>query len=54
MVLVQIGLPLEGIGLVMGIDRFVDMFRTMINITGDAVCTLVIAKTEGEQLKEAI
>lgn len=54
MVLVQIGLPIEGIGLVMGIDRFVDMFRTMINITGDAVCTLVIAKTEGEQLKEAI
>lgn len=54
MVLVQVGLPLEGIGLVMGIDRFVDMFRTMINITGDAVCTLVIAKTEGEQLKEAI
>lgn len=51
MVLVQVGLPLEGIGLVMGIDRFVDMFRTMINITGDAVCTLVIAKTEGEQLK---
>lgn len=54
MVLVQVGLPLEGIGFVMGIDRFVDMFRTMINITGDAVCTLVIAKTEGEQLKEAI
>lgn len=51
MVLVQVGLPLEGIGLVMGIDRFVDMFRTMINITGDAVCTLVIARTEGEQLK---
>lgn len=51
MVLVQVGLPLEGIGLVMGIDRFVDMFRTMINVTGDAVCTLVIAKTEGEQLK---
>lgn len=51
MVLVQVGLPLEGIGLVMGIDRFVDMFRTMINITGDAVCTLVIARTEGEELK---
>lgn len=51
MVLVQVGLPLEGIGLVMGIDRFVDMFRTMINVTGDAVCTMVIAKTEGEQLK---
>lgn len=54
MVLVQVGLPLEGIGLVMGIDRFVDMFRTMVNITGDAVCTLVIAKSEGEELKEAI
>ena len=51
MVLVQVGLPLEGIGLVMGIDRFVDMFRTMVNVTGDAVCTLVIAKTEGEELK---
>ncbi|WP_300342890.1 MULTISPECIES: dicarboxylate/amino acid:cation symporter [unclassified Fusobacterium] len=51
MVLVQIGLPLEGIGLVMGIDRFVDMFRTMVNVTGDAVCTIVIAKTEGEELK---
>lgn len=51
MVLAQIGLPLEGIGLVMGIDRFVDMFRTMVNITGDAVCTLVIAKSEGENLE---
>ncbi|WP_291259913.1 dicarboxylate/amino acid:cation symporter [Fusobacterium sp.] len=51
MVLVQVGLPLEGIGLVMGIDRFVDMFRTMVNVTGDAVCTIVIAKTEGEELK---
>lgn len=53
MVLAQIGLPLEGIGLVMGIDRFVDMFRTMINITGDAVCTIVIARSEGEIIKEA-
>ena len=53
MVLAQVGLPLEGIGLVMGIDRFVDMFRTMINITGDAVCTLVIARSEGEVIKEA-
>lgn len=51
MVLVQVGLPLEGIGLVMGIDRFVDMFRTTVNVTGDAVCTLVIAKSEGEILE---
>ncbi|WP_035945493.1 dicarboxylate/amino acid:cation symporter [Fusobacterium perfoetens] len=51
MVLVQVGLPLEGIGLVMGIDRFVDMFRTTVNVTGDAVCTLVIAKSEKENIK---
>ena len=53
MVLAEVGLPMEGIGLVMGIDRFVDMFRTMINVTGDGVCTVVIAKSEGEQLKQA-
>ncbi|MGL6025388.1 MAG: dicarboxylate/amino acid:cation symporter, partial [Cetobacterium sp.] len=52
MVLQQVGLPLEGMALVMGIDRFVDMFRTVTNITGDAVCTLIIAKTEGELLDE--
>lgn len=52
MVLTEVGLPLEGMALVMGIDRFVDMFRTTVNITGDAVCTLIIAKTEGETLNE--
>ncbi|MGL4947415.1 MAG: dicarboxylate/amino acid:cation symporter [Cetobacterium sp.] len=54
MVLQQVGLPLEGMALVMGIDRFVDMFRTVTNITGDAVCTLIIAKTEGELLDEEV
>ncbi|MCJ8343627.1 MAG: dicarboxylate/amino acid:cation symporter [Cetobacterium sp.] len=48
MVLGEIGLPLEGIALIMGIDRFVDMFRTTVNITGDAICTLIIAKSENE------
>ncbi|MFA5576968.1 MAG: dicarboxylate/amino acid:cation symporter [Tissierellaceae bacterium] len=48
MVLQSVGLPLEGIGLIMGIDRLVDMGRTAVNITGDAVCTTVIAKQEGE------
>ncbi len=48
MVLQSIGLPLEGIGLIMGIDRLVDMGRTTINITGDAACTVIIAKKEGE------
>ncbi|MGL4391982.1 MAG: dicarboxylate/amino acid:cation symporter, partial [Fusobacteriaceae bacterium] len=50
MVLSAIGLPLEGIALLMGVDRLVDMFRTTINITGDAVCTLAVAKSEGETL----
>lgn len=52
MVLQSIGLPLEGIGLIMGIDRLVDMGRTTVNITGDAVCTVVIAKREGELNEE--
>lgn len=48
LVLQSIGLPLEGIGLIIGIDRLVDMARTVTNITGDAVCTAVIAYQEGE------
>ena len=48
MVLQSAGLPLEGIALIMGIDRLVDMGRTVVNITGDAVCTSIIAKQEGE------
>ncbi len=46
MVLQSVGLPLEGLGLIMGIDRLVDMGRTSINVTGDAVCTTIIAKME--------
>ncbi|SHK26598.1 Na+/H+-dicarboxylate symporter [Anaerobranca californiensis DSM 14826] len=48
MVLKSVGLPVEGIALIMGIDRLLDMSRTAINIMGDAVCTLIISKTEGE------
>ncbi|MDR5658338.1 dicarboxylate/amino acid:cation symporter [Serpentinicella sp. ANB-PHB4] len=48
MVLQSVGLPIEGVALIMGIDRLLDMSRTAVNITGDAVCTTVIAKTEGE------
>lgn len=46
MVLVQVGLPVEGIGIILGIDRILDMCRTVINIMGDAVCTLIVAKSE--------
>lgn len=46
MVLVSVGLPIEGIALIMGIDRILDMMRTAVNITGDAVCTTIIADQE--------
>lgn len=46
MVFNSVGLPLEGIALIMGIDRILDMARTAVNITGDAVCTTVVAKQE--------
>lgn len=44
MVFNSIGLPVEGIALIMGIDRILDMSRTAVNITGDAVCTTIVAK----------
>ncbi|WGL15455.1 dicarboxylate/amino acid:cation symporter [Microbulbifer bruguierae] len=47
MVLQQVGLPLEGIAIVMGVDRLLDMVRTAVNITGDAVVTTIVAKSEG-------
>jgi Na+/H+-dicarboxylate symporter len=46
MVLQSVGLPLEGIALVAGIDRILDMARTTVNITGDAACTMCIDATE--------
>jgi len=47
MVLTSVGLPVEGIALVLGVDRLLDMVRTAVNITGDAACAVVVAKTEG-------
>ena len=44
MVFNSVGLPIEAIGLIMGIDRILDMSRTAVNITGDAVCTAIVAK----------
>ena len=46
MVFVQVGLPVEGIGLIMGVDRLLDMTRTAVNVCGDAACTLIVAESE--------
>jgi Na+/H+-dicarboxylate symporter len=47
MVLNQVGLPVEGIALIIGVDRLLDMMRTAVNVTGDAAGTAIIAKSEG-------
>ena len=46
MVLSQVGLPLEGIGMILAVDRIVDMGRTTVNITGDLVCSVIIDRIE--------
>ena len=48
MVLSSVGLPLEGLALVAGIDRILDMARTSINVVGDASCATVVTATENE------
>ncbi|PZX19057.1 Na+/H+-dicarboxylate symporter [Palleronia aestuarii] len=48
MVLTQVGLPIEGIALILGVDRLMDMIRTAVNITGDAVVTTIVARSEGK------
>lgn len=47
MVLEQVGLPVEGIALIIGVDRLLDMTRTAVNVCGDAMVTLAVAKSEG-------
>jgi Na+/H+-dicarboxylate symporter len=48
MVLRQMNLPVEGIGLILGVDRLLDMTRTAVNITGDAAVSCVVARSEGK------
>lgn len=47
MVLTSVGLPLEGIALIAGVDRILDMMRTTVNITGDSLITMLVDKSEG-------
>ncbi len=48
MVLQQMSLPVEGIGLILGVDRLLDMTRTAVNITGDAAVSVVVAQSEAK------
>jgi Na+/H+-dicarboxylate symporter len=50
-ILTAVGLPLEGVGLILAVDRILDMFRTATNVWSDSCGAVVIAKSEGEELK---
>jgi len=52
MVLQSVGLPLEGIAVVLAVDRILDMVRTVVNVTGDAVTTCVVARSERQLQKD--
>ena len=47
-ILGAVGLPLEGIGLVLAVDRVLDMCRTSVNVFGDSCCAVTVARLEGE------
>ena len=49
MVLTSLGLPLEGVAIIMGVDRILDMFRSAVNVTGDLACTAFVARLQGER-----
>ena len=49
-ILTTVGLPLEGVGLILAVDRILDMYRTMINVWSDTCGSVVIARSEGETL----
>jgi len=48
MVLQQVGLPVEGIALIIGVDRLLDMMRTAVNVVGDGTVSTIVAKSEGK------
>ncbi len=48
LVLQQVGLPVEGIALIIGVDRLLDMMRTAVNVSGDAAISTIVAKSEGK------
>ena len=50
----QVGLPIEGIGLIIGVDRLLDMLRTVVNVTGDGTVATIVANSEGQLDKETL
>ena len=52
MVLAQAGLPVEGIGLIIGVDRLLDMMRTTVNVAGDGMVAASIAASEDQLNRE--
>ena len=48
MVLAQVGLPAEGIAMIIGVDRLLDMMRTVVNITGDGAVATIVGRSEGK------
>ena len=54
LVLQQVGLPVEGIALIIGVDRLLDMIRTAVNVSGDATVSAIVARTEGKLDESAL
>ena len=54
LVLDQVGLPIEGIGLIIGVDRLLDMLRTVVNVTGDGAVATIVANSEGQLNKQTL
>ena len=54
LVLDQVGLPVEGIALIIGVDRLLDMLRTAVNVTGDATVATVVASSENQLDRDVI
>ena len=52
MVLMMVNVPAEGIAIILGVDRFLDMSRTILNVTGDITCAAYVAKSEGYELSK--
>ena len=53
MVLQLVGVPMEGIAIILGVDRILDMCRTVLNVTGDVVTATVVARFEGIRTRKA-